>query len=164
MLRKRRTPGVCGCQLVTRGMHRFLFSLVLTVFVWGISAPAEAQCAQFARGVVKPELAPFLHDGNLNATILGEGERMVLRKTVFDGMKYRLVVMGVPELPPIRYKLKDERGQVIFDNKKHDFASQWDFDIQTTQNVSVDIKVTQDDDQDTNTGGCIAVLFGVERD
>ncbi|MFW5753924.1 MAG: hypothetical protein ACOCV9_03905 [Marinilabiliaceae bacterium] len=135
----------------------------MTFFIWGFPVHAEAQCGQFARSVVKPELAPFLHDGNLNATILGEGEQLVLKKTVFDGMKYRLVVMGVSELPPLRFKLKDSRGQVLFDNKKHDFASKWDFDVKTTQNVSVDIEVTEDDDRNTNTGGCVAVLFGIER-
>jgi len=57
---------------------------------------------------VKPEPAFSLPDGNLNATIPGEGEKIVLKKTVFDGITYRLIVMGVPDLLALRFKMKDK--------------------------------------------------------
>lgn len=165
MISQRIFPGKSNCrQAGATGMNRRLFILLLTLFIWGFPALSEGQCVPFARGVVKPELAPFLHDGNLNATILGEGEKIILKKTVFDGITYRLIVMGVPDLPPLRFKLKDKGGRVLFDNKNHNFAPKWDFDVQTTQNILVDVQVTADDDQHTNTGGCVAILFGIKRD
>ena len=142
----------------------FYFMVFWLIGILGAVQPLHGQCSTFARGVVKPELAPFLHDGNLNATILAEGERIVLQKTVFDGLKYRIVVMGVPDLPSPRFKLKDGSGDILFDNIEYDYASKWDFDVQTTQNLFVEITVPEDDDPSADTGGCVAVLFGIERE
>jgi hypothetical protein len=122
---------------------------------------ASSQCIGFARAVVKPELAPYIHDGNYNATILGEGETIILQKTVFQGQKYRLVVKGVPVLPPVRFRVMDA-DQVIFDNANHDFAPKWDFNAEITRTLSVEVSITEDEDEDSTKGGCIAVLVGIK--
>lgn len=141
---------------------------VLTVFVLPffliLSSSVSAQCIGFARAVAKPELEPFLHDGNYNATILGEGESIILRKTVFEGQHYRLLVKGVPGLPGIRYRLlgAGPGNEVLFDNARHEYQSYWDFDVQTTRALKVEVTVLEDDDPGTSVGGCVAILFGLD--
>jgi len=136
------------------------------LFIMGIfiSANISAQCVSFARAIAKPELSPFLHDGNYNATILGEGETIVLRKTVFKGQKYRLVVKGVSDLPGLRYRVLDQESEVLFDNASYDYTSQWDFDVRTTRTLAVEITVLDDNKPQTAIGGCVAVLFGLQLD
>jgi hypothetical protein len=131
---------------------RYFRGILLTGFVFLLSFSSYAQCIGFARGVVKPELAPFVHDGNYNATILGEGESVILRKTVFDGQKYRLVVKGVPALPPIWVKIVDAEGEILFDNADHEYVSRWDFDVQTTRTLSIEVAILEDGDESNDIG------------
>jgi hypothetical protein len=140
--------------------------MVAMVLVLGLfaSIDAQSQCISYARAVVKPELSPYIHDGNYNATILGEGESVVLRKTVFEGQKYRIVVKGVPELPALRFRVIDSGSKVLFDNALYDYASSWDFDIQDTRTISVEVSVREDEDPESTTGGCVAILFGLNLD
>lgn len=138
------------------------FALLIIGFF--IATNISAQCVSFARAIAKPELSPFLHDGNYNATILGEGETIVLRKTVFKGQKYRLVIKGAPELPGLHYRVLDSGSEVLFDNASHDYISKWDFDVQTTRTLQVEITVIDDDKPETAIGGCVAVLFGLHLD
>jgi hypothetical protein len=141
--------------------RRLVAGFALLVIGFFLAANTSAQCVSFARAIAKPELAPFLHDGNFNATILGEGETIVLKKTVFQGQKYRLVIKGVPELPGLHYRILDTDSKVLFDNASHGYISKWDFDIQTTRTLQVEITVLEDDKPETSIGGCVAVLFGL---
>ncbi len=129
-----------------------------------VSVSSVAQCSGFARAVAKPELSPYLHDGNYNATILGEGETIVLRKTVFKGQKYRLLVKGVSELPKLHFRVLDADSGLLFDNSQVEFASRWDFDVQTTRTIEVEVSVPDDENPEIDTGGCVAILFGLELD
>ncbi|WP_232526711.1 hypothetical protein [Marinilabilia rubra] len=138
-----------------------IFVLLLGLFY---SSNVQSQCASFARAVVKPELSPFIHDGNYNATILAEGESVLLRKTVFEGQKYRIVVKGVPELPGLRFRVIDSGSQVLFDNALYEYADTWDFDVQDTRTISVEVTVREDNNPGSSVGGCVAVLFGLSLD
>lgn len=143
---------------------RFLPLVLVLVSVLFYAADAKSQCVSFARAVAKPELSPYIHDGNYNATILGEGESVVLRKTVFEGQKYRIVVKSVPELPGLRFRVIDSGSQVLFDNAMYDYATSWDFDIQDTRTISVEVTVREDEFPERSTGGCVAILFGLSVD
>jgi hypothetical protein len=147
-----------------KSCKRLIAGFALLVIGFFFVANTSAQCVSFARAVAKPELSPFLHDGNYNATILGEGETIVLRKTVFQGQKYRLVIKGVPELPGLRYRVLDSDSKVLFDNASQNYISKWDFDVQTTRTLQVEITVLDDDKPETAIGGCVAILFGLHLD
>ncbi len=147
-----------------KNCRRLVTGFAFLLIGFFLSANMTAQCVSFARAIAKPELSPFLHDGNFNATILGEGESIVLRKTVFQGQKYRLVIKGVPELPGLHYRVLDADSKVLFDNAAHDYTSKWDFDVQTTNTLQVEITVLEDEKPETSIGGCVAVLFGLQLD
>lgn len=136
---------------------------LLLVFLGG-STHGWSQCISFARSIAKPQLAPYIHDGNYNATFLEEGETAELYKTFFEGEEYRLVVAAVESLPKLRIRILDDQRNVIFDNAEHQYAQVWDFVAKTTGTMIVHIKVPDKGDSDTVTGGCVAILFGIKSD
>jgi hypothetical protein len=126
----------------------------------------QAQCLSFAKKVCKEELKPFIHDGNFNATVLGAGETAELYKTFFKGHKYRIAICKVKNLPNIHFRLIDERNHVLFDNKFYNYTHTWDFTVQTTQMLIVQLKVLDDyktTEASKITKGCVSVLFGIDK-
>ena len=125
-----------------------------------------AQCIGFARSIAKPKLAPFIHDGNYNATFIEEGESAELYKTFFKGQEYRLVFDAVENLPKnIRIRILNEQRHIIFDNADHNYAYIWDFESQTTETLTIHIKIPESNtESDTLVGGCMSILFGVKSE
>ncbi|MGQ1786603.1 MULTISPECIES: hypothetical protein [unclassified Saccharicrinis] len=125
----------------------------------------KAQCAGFAKNIGKAKLNEFVHDGNYNATILGAGETAELYKTFFAGQKYRVAISKIENLPDIHFRLVDKENHILFDNKEHDFADVWDFTVETTQMLILKLKVLDDyNNAENTTKGCVAVLFGIEKE
>ena len=126
----------------------------------------SSQCIGFARSIAKPKLAPFIHDGNYNGTFIEEGESAELYKTFFKGEEYRLVFDAVESLPKnVRIRVLDEKKSVIFDNADHNYAYVWDFVSQTTETLTIHIKVPEGNPESaTLVGGCIAILFGIKSE
>jgi len=128
-----------------------------------ITCSLQAQCFSFARSACKSSLGDFVHDGNYNATMLQEGEKAELYKTFFEGQKYRLAICKIKDLPPIHFKITDQNGRVFYDNKDHDFALTWDFQVESTQMLIVEMKVLEQGGPDDDLiSGCVAVLFGLD--
>jgi len=141
---------------------RLYKSAILLVFLF-IAYGAQSQCFSFARSACKSSLGDFVHDGNYNATMLQEGEKAELYKTFFEGQKYRLAICKIKDLPPIHFKITDQNGRVFYDNKDHDFALTWDFQVETTQLLIVEMQVLEQSGPDEDLiSGCVAVLFGIE--
>ena len=124
----------------------------------------NSQCVSFARGIAKPLLAPFIHDGNYNATFMEEGESAELHKTFFRGEKYRLAFAAVEALPKnIRIRILNDQMKVIFDNAEHNYVYVWDFESESTENLIIHVKIPENPQSDIIKGGCIAVMFGIEQ-
>lgn len=144
------------------------WSIVAKIFLLVVllsgSAQGWSQCISFARSIAKPQLAPFIHDGNYNATFMEEGETADLYKTFFEGEEYRLVVAAVESLPKLRIRVLDEQRNVVFDNADHQHVQVWDFVAKTTGTMIVHIDVPDQKESDTVTGGCVAILFGIKSD
>jgi tRNA uridine 5-carbamoylmethylation protein Kti12 len=138
---------------------RLIFLFLFLILMMG---NASGQCISFARNIAKPLLEDFIHDGNYNATYMEEGESAELYKTFFQDEEYRLVVSAVESLPQIHVRLLDDQRNVIFDNANHNFAQVWDFKAETTGTLIVYLKIPDSEDAAQITGGCIAILFGVQ--
>ncbi|TAJ13642.1 hypothetical protein DMA11_07990 [Marinilabiliaceae bacterium JC017] len=136
-----------------------LFVLVTNVFL------SDGQCISFAKNVCKSELGKFVHDGNYNATILSEGETAEVYKTFFDGQAYRIAVCKVEGLPRILFKVIDSEGEVLFDNSEHDYTTTWDFGVETTQLLTIQLNVLEKDEESLEKeAGCVAILFGIRAE
>jgi len=119
----------------------------------------------FAKNVGKPLLGDYLHDGNYNATVLAEGEKAELFKTFFSGQKYRMAISKVEQLPNIHLRLLDKEGNVLFDNADHNYLLVWDFKVESTQMLVVELNVLEKETESEELiAGCVSVLFGIASD
>ncbi len=138
--------------------------LLLTVIVFSLVAftnMASAQCKNFAKKICKLELLPYVHDGIYNATVLSEGETAELYKTFYAGQEYRVTICGDENLPPVQFQVLDAERNVLYDNKKHNYAKSWDFKLQSSKQLIISIQVqTSDELNDQILSGCVSVLVG----
>ncbi len=141
-----------------------IWSIILLVSAIAITSTTTsyAQCKNFAKGVCKPQLDPYIHDGIYNATELSEGESAELFKTFYSGQEYRIAICGDASLPPIEFQILDADRNVLFSNKEANYAKVWDFKLEASQQLIVSIQVTTNDDKasDQVARGCVAVLIG----
>lgn len=141
-----------------------LKKLIVFTVLFVLSLSLNAQCFSFARSACKSNLGEYVHDGNYNATMLSEGEKAELYKTFFKGQKYRLAICKIKDLPPIHFRITDQDGKVYYDNEDHDYTLTWDFQMESTQMLIVEMKVLEREEQDGEIiSGCVAVLFGIEN-
>lgn len=134
---------------------------LLFVFVLAASFQLSAQCNSFAKKTCIPKLSPFTHNGQLNIQQLAPGEEAELDLTLYSGMGYRILVCGQEVLGKLQFEVLDNKNNKVFDNKEHDMVTSWDFEVQSTQKMTVIVKVPP---ADKKTGieptGCATVLVG----
>ncbi|WP_430816035.1 hypothetical protein [Carboxylicivirga sp. RSCT41] len=139
--------------------------LVLITLLVISGALASAQCINYARNAGKDLLGDYIHDGNYNGAVLEEGEKAELYKTFFSGQSYRVGISKVAQLPDIHLRILDKAGNVLFDNADYDYRLVWDFKVESTQMLVVELNVLErDGEHEDLVSGCVAVLFGLEPD
>ena len=137
-------------------------TITLAAFIiFALNGYTNAQCKAFAKKECLPELAPFTHDGNYHAAVLIEGEEAELYKTFYSDMEYRLAIVGEDKLPAIEFRIIDTNKNVLYSNKDRDYASTWDFKLESSQQLKLVIKVSSfNQPGDTPASGCVAIMFG----
>ena len=126
----------------------------------------NAQCKQFAKNICKAGLEPYQHDGNYHAALLIEGEEAELYKTFYSERDYRIGVCGANNLSNIEFKVVDTRnGKVLYDNSLNDFDWKWDFNLESSQQLKIVVKVpVPDTNLEEPEEGCVAIMFGSQDD
>ena len=125
----------------------------------------NAQCKAFVKTGCLPKLHPYIHDGSYQAVIMSEGEEAEVYKTIFAGQHYRLFVCVDNSLPNVEFIVSDIRRNVLFDNRKNDYAKSWDFKPEASQQIKVTIRIPKS--KKANNGdseiifGCVGMLFGL---
>lgn len=136
---------------------------LLAVIVFAFSGSANAQCKAFAKKDCLPELGSYTHDGNYHAAVLVEGEEAELYKTFYSDMEYRVAIVGESKLPAIEFRILDTNKNVLYSNKDKDYASTWDFKLQSSQQLKLVVKVSSfNQPGDTPASGCVAIMFGLK--
>ena len=139
-------------------------SLLASMFL--LPMAMNAQCKQFAKNSCKAGLKPYQHDGNYHAALLIEGEEAELYKTFYSDRNYRIGVCGANNLKPIEFKVLDTRdGKVLYDNSLHDLDWKWDFNLESSQQLKIVVKVpVPEANVDEPQEGCVAIMFGSKDD
>ena len=138
--------------------------LFISLLACMISIPMamNAQCKQFAKNTCKAGREPYQHDGNYHAALLIGGEEAEVYKTFYSDREYRIAICGANNLEAIEFKVFDTRdGKVLFDNSLHDFDWKWDFNLESSQQLKIMVKVpVPDANLDEPQEGCVAIMFG----
>ena len=134
---------------------------VIAIILFAGSAGLNGQCKSFAKKVCIPELGVYVHDGNYHAAVLVEGEEAELYKTFYSDMKYRVAIVGEENLSNIEFKVLDASKNVIYSNKDANFAKTWDFELQSSQQLKLVVKVPEKSKAgETPASGCVSIMFG----
>lgn len=142
-------------------MKKIFGIIIIAMVIVMLPNLVEAQCKNFAKKICKLELLPYVHDGIYNATVLSEGETAELYKTFYSGQEYRVTICGDENLPPVQFQVLDAERNVLYDNKKHQFAKSWDFKLESSKQLIISIQVqTSDELSDQILSGCVSVLVG----
>ncbi len=138
--------------------------IVLTVLAL-IPFYGNSQWKSFAKKVCKLELTPYIHDGNYNAAILTEGEDAELYKTFYAGQNYRIYICGSDALPEIEFQVLDVNRNVLYDNRKDDYSRVWDFNLQSSQQLIISLRVKNSEGESEElVSGCVAIMFGIKEE
>ena len=142
-------------------MKKGILFVSILAFIAFIPLNTRAQCKQFAKKSCKSGLAPYQHDGNYHAALLIEGEEAELYKTFYSDTDYRIGVCGAANLEEIEFKVVDSNGKVLYDNKFQDYEWKWDFNLESSQQLKIVVKVPVPDGQvEEPKEGCVAIMFG----
>lgn len=148
-------------------MKKFLPVFVIAILVSAFSFNVSAQCKGFAKKICKQELIPYIHDGNYHAAILTEGEEAELYKTFYEGQQYRIAVCGAENLPAVEFRVYDSGQNLLYDNKDHNLSTTWDFNLSSSQQLKIVVKVPVKGDKKSNpadiVSGCVAIMFGFKQ-
>lgn len=125
----------------------------------------SAQCNQYAKKSCMPELNPFTHNGQLNIQQMAPGDEAELDLTFYSGMSYKLLICAQEAIGKARFQVFDSKDKVVFDNKDHDFASSWEFEVASTQKMKVVVIIPPGSKSanELSKVGCAAVLVGFKQ-
>jgi len=142
-------------------MKRSIYIIILIFTALAIHFNAGAQCKSFAKEIGRTSLKPFTHDGNYNAAVMMEGEEADLYKTFYSGSSYRISVIASEPLDKVEFSIFDENDKKLYSNKNDNFKSTWDFNIKSTQQLHIIVKIPARSEKQTDAQqGCVAILFG----
>jgi hypothetical protein len=141
---------------------KILFSIFLLA---GLSVISKAQCNQFAKKNCMPELNPFTHNGQLNIQQMAPGEEAELDLTFYSGMSYRLLICTQDILGKAQFQVYDNKNKLVFDNKDHNDAKFWEFEVASTQQMKVVVIIppAAKSANDISKVGCAALLVGFKQ-
>jgi len=144
-------------------LHAVVLALALPLFA---ANTVEAQCSKtWVRKKCIPKIAPFIHNGQMNSTVMREGQSADLSLTVYSGQDYRILICHDEVLENVAFKLYDNNKKVIFDSRDHNDTDVWDFKVKTTMQLRIEVEVGKN--EDTTTGitnsGCVSILVGFKQ-
>ena len=122
-----------------------------------------AQCKGFVKKQI-PKLAPFIHNGQVNSSVLLSGDQAELTLTFYSGQTYRILVSNQEVLGDVYFIMKDADKKELFNSKTAGKSDFWDFSVESTQQMTVQVVVPN---TDTPSGlvpsGCVSILVGFKQ-
>jgi hypothetical protein len=123
-----------------------------------------SQCKGFAKKQI-PKLAPFIHNGQINSSILLSGDNAELTLTFYAGQTYRILVSAQETLGKVYFIMRDARKKQLFNSKEQGGdVDYWDFTVESTQQLTIEVVVPE---SESPTGivpsGCVSILVGFKQ-
>lgn len=142
---------------------KFLKLITLVLVFVTASQLTNAQCNAFTKKKCLPTLAPYVHNGQLNSTMLASGETAELMISFYAGQDYRLSMCAQDVLVGAYYRLLDAQHNLLF-NSKDAKQSTFDFNVKTTQQLIIEVIVPKTETKtDIVEQGCVSILVGFKK-
>ena len=139
----------------------------LTVLIFLILAgiiSADAQCKNFVKKSCMPKLSPFIPSGQMNTTTMLPGDHAELALTFYSGQSYRILVCYQEILGQVQFKLRDANNNILFNSKDQDNADFWDFNVESTQQLTVEVNVPAvTTENEIVPSGCVSIIVAFKK-
>lgn len=120
----------------------------------------SAQCRSFTKKKCRPQLTPYVHNGQMNSAVLFPGDKADIMLTFYSGQKYRLLVCAQEQLGDVTYRVMDVDRNEVYNSKDKD-QSEFDFKVASTQQLIVEVNVPESETtHDMDYQGCVSILVG----
>ncbi len=129
-----------------------------------LSVDAIGQCKGFTRKKCLPNLAPYISSGQVNSTVLFEGDSASLKLTFYSEQDYRLLVCAQQIFEEGAYfKVRDMDKKVLYDSSEGDDRNIWDFQVHSTQDLWIDVFAPEPEDNtiEIANSACISLAIGM---
>lgn len=138
-------------------MKRLFLFLVLSLS----ASLTFGQCRSFVKNNCGDALEGFIPSESFNAVKLFPGDQAEVEMTFFSDVDYRLLVCSHEFLGDVNFQLLDKEGNLIYDNASREYSEYFDFRLQGTRSLTLQIKVPEQEESSTiKPQGCVAILLG----
>lgn len=125
-----------------------------------IFGSAYSQCRTFVKNNCGDALGDYIPGENFNAAKLSPGDVAELKMTFYEGQDYRLLIANHPVLDSVKYQVLDRNGNILFNNTESKHPGHFDFRLEGTQELTVNLQVPEDPEARLKPQGCVAILVG----
>ncbi len=130
--------------------------LVLLVVSFAFSVSASAQCAAAKNGIKK--LAPFMHNGKVNAVTVILDEPSEIHLSIYKGLNYKFQIGSEDALGKVSFRILDEYKTEIYNSASSKDPESWIFYSNSSQNLIVEIYPVEKGKQ-----GCAYLVVGMQQ-
>jgi hypothetical protein len=130
-----------------------------------LTVSVHGQCKGFTKKRCIPELAPYIHNGQLTSTLLNPGDFADVDLTFNAGKEYKIVVCSHNQIGKVQFKVLDASRKVLYASDKEEVNPSWIFRVENTQKLIVQLRVPkmEANNQDMVPNGCVALLVGFKQ-
>ena len=134
--------------------------ILVTLSLIAITFTSSAQCDTIANFCHKNNFTvDYISDGqNYRAFLAGEQEAE-FSTTFFGGVTYRIAACTGFSQGHLIFRIKDQEGNILFDNSHFTNAPYWDFKVNSTVTCTVSAQLDLHETQ----SGCATLLIGFKK-
>ena len=122
---------------------------------------AQAQCKRFTKKYCLPTLTPFVYNGQLTSALMAPGESAEIMMTFTPGHDYRLLFCGQEVIGEVMFKIMDKNRKVLYERRKPEQKSYFDFNVTTTQQFIVEVYIPNKEiPNEIVPTGCVTLMVG----
>ncbi len=136
---------------------QFILSLAaLLIF----STASYSQCRSFVKNYCSEAMGEYIPSENFNGAKLSPGDMAEVKMTFYADEKYRLLICSHPMIGDVDFQVLDKDGLTLFNNTEHGNIDFFDFKLAGTQELTVKLKVSPEQESALNPQGCVTILSG----
>jgi hypothetical protein len=131
---------------------------LLAVFILStaVTFSANAQCAAAKEGIKK--LAPYMHNGKVNAVTVILDEPSEIHLSIYKGLNYKFQIGSEAALGKVTFRILDEYKKEIYNSATATDPESWIFFSNQSQNLIVEIYPVEKGKQ-----GCAYLVVGMQQ-
>jgi len=124
------------------------------------SLTASSQCRIFVKNQCSEAMKGYIMNENFSGAKMMPGDEAEMTTTFYGGVDYRLMICHHPMLVGAEFQVIDSDNKVLYDNKNQNGSTIFDFRLAGTDQLTIKLKITGNENSDMNPQGCVAILLG----